>query len=282
MQLCYAAPPSAGCPGDSGGPITVGGVLVGINASGECAPGATGVAASLAAAELRAFVDGSATPPLAPIGSTTASISAVARAGSVATCTAGAWSNAPAFTYAFQDARDGSVLQSGPTPTYLLKSTDVGRPVRCLVAATTAGGTGQQLSGTTPPILAAPVAPISQPGPSTPATPGAPTVALSLASRLHVRSRQTLRITVGSGAAALPKFRLCVAVSRRARIVRSKGALHARSTRCATYGAQAAGASRRITLKVRATSKGSVRVTATLQPEGQATLVRSDKTVKSR
>jgi Trypsin len=147
--LCASATTGSGCSGDSGSGLTEGPAptLVGVMdiveiVSGEsCRDGADNGFVNIAAPEIRDFIEGSETPPLAPRGGG-AVIRAVTEAGHLMTCEAGSWSGSPTFAYAFVNSANQQTLQSGPSSTYQLTNADVGRTIYCQVSATNAGGTG--------------------------------------------------------------------------------------------------------------------------------------------
>jgi hypothetical protein len=149
VLLCASAPGGSGCNGDSGSALTEGAtpVLVGVMdtvavSSGEsCRAGAQNGFVNVAAPEIRDFLEGSETPPMAPRGGG-AIIRAVTEVGHLMTCEPGAWSGSPTFTYAFVNSANGQILQTGLSPTYPLTSADVGRTIYCQVSASNAGGTG--------------------------------------------------------------------------------------------------------------------------------------------
>lgn len=166
--LCASAPSGSGCEGDSGSGLTEGPapVLVGVMdtvavvAGEECQADSENGFVNVAAPEIRDFLEGSETPPLAPRGGG-AIIRAVPEVGHLMTCEPGTWSGSPAFTYAFVNSANGQTLQAGPSPTYPLTDADVGRTIYCQVSASNIGGTG---TGRTP-ALSAIKAPASPPTP---------------------------------------------------------------------------------------------------------------------
>jgi hypothetical protein len=150
LFLCASSPTGSLCQGDSGGALTISGAPVsevGVTDTVQvisglpCRDGAEGGFANVTAPEIRDFIEGSETPPLAPRGGG-AEVSGVLSAGSSLTCSPGEWSGAPTFTYTFANSIDGQVLQQGPAATYALTGADVGRTIFCQVQAANAGGTG--------------------------------------------------------------------------------------------------------------------------------------------
>ena len=285
VLLCYGAAGTAECSGDSGSPVVVGGLLAAINSGGDCSPGGTGEGASLAAPEIRAFVDGSATPPRAPVETGLPAISGAARVGGTATCRPGAWTGATSFVYAFEDARDGSVVQLGAAPTRVLAPSDVGRPLRCRVGAVSAGGIGQDISGTLPAVAPAPAVPVPTTTTTTPvptATVARPALTLTPHATIRRRTRSLVRLQVRTGPTAIGASRICLTVSSRAKVVASRGRLRAKVTSCRALSAQAARTRRTITFRVRPTRRGAVRISATLTYPGGTTPVRAARTVRAR
>ena len=157
--VCGSSLGGSACSGDSGGPVVAGSppTLVGIVdiVAIGCPPGAINGFVNLAAPEVRDFIEGSETPPLAPRGGG-AVIKGLTIAGHALSCLPGSWSHSPAFTYAFIDSASGQVLQRGPSSTYLLSGADIGRAILCLVQASNAGGTGIARTGALAPVTPAP------------------------------------------------------------------------------------------------------------------------------
>jgi secreted trypsin-like serine protease len=149
--ICASSAAGSACNGDTGGPLTStessGPVLVGIMdtveslSGGPCSAGAISGFVNVAAPEIRAFIEGSESPPQAPRGGH-AEIEGVVRTGHGLTCIPGTWSNSPTFTYVFESSSNRAVLQAGASPTYQLSSTNVGENILCEVQASNAGGTG--------------------------------------------------------------------------------------------------------------------------------------------
>ena len=127
---------------------------------------------NLAAPEVRDFVEGSETPPIAPRGGGAGSIEGFLQVGHSLSCKPGSWSNSPTFTYAFVNGANNQVLQQSSSPTYPLTAADVGRTILCEVQASNAGGTGVERTPSTPPIQPAPsppTPPTQLPSPAQPA-----------------------------------------------------------------------------------------------------------------
>jgi hypothetical protein len=150
---CVAAGNQASCFGDSGGPLTAGGLQVAVASYAPlagCARGPSGFA-DVTAPEVRAFIDGAATIPVAPRQSDPVLLYSVNPPvhGSPLTCAPGTWSNGPAFGYTFVDDATGQALQAGPSPRFVPAAAHRGAPVACVVTASNAGGTSTARSGTT-------------------------------------------------------------------------------------------------------------------------------------
>jgi hypothetical protein len=142
LVLCIQSPAGSACEGDSGGPLTVGGLLAGIASfialngpTGDCGIGSFNGYANVAAPEIAEFLRGNPAPPRAPRGGVDVGGRGVFQVGGTLTCNPGTWSEAPAFSYAFYDTRDGTLLQQGPAGTYTFAAGDVGRTVACAVTA---------------------------------------------------------------------------------------------------------------------------------------------------
>jgi len=172
VLLCAQSASSATCQGDSGGPVTEGSppVQVGIVDFGakECPPGEPDVFANLAAPEIRDFVAGSQSPPVAPRPSSPPVIRALgAHPGQLSplSCRPGAWSGSPSFTYTFQvEAGSARVLQSGRSSTFAPASSLAGARLVCIVRASNAGGVSTLRSATTAPLAPATTAPVARRG----------------------------------------------------------------------------------------------------------------------
>jgi trypsin len=150
---CVAAGAQAACFGDSGGPLTAGGVQVGIASyapQAGCTRGPSGFA-DVTAPEVRAFIDGAPTIPQAPRQSQPSLLFSINPPvhGSPMRCEPGAWANAPALGYTFVNDATGAVLQSGPSNRFVPAAAHRGAPVACIVSASNAGGTATARTGTT-------------------------------------------------------------------------------------------------------------------------------------
>ena len=148
VLLCATGVSSSACQGDSGGPLTEGtpAVQVGIVDFGErgCPVDSVNGFSNVAAPEVRAFIEGSETPPVAARPSAVPSIRSVGATPvdySPLTCEPGAWSGSPAFTYTFApEGASAVVLQSGPSNTYTPGAAQVGERLVCIVEGSNAGG----------------------------------------------------------------------------------------------------------------------------------------------
>ena len=153
---CATGATGATCYGDSGGPLTLNGALFGVtSATGgatPCAAGAPGIYADLTAPEIRAFVDGSDAPPIAPRLASDATISTLTTpvVGSPITCNPGGWSGEPLIGFAFVDDATGAGLAAGQV--FAPGAPHVGKPVSCVVSASNAGGTSSTRTGAAPAI----------------------------------------------------------------------------------------------------------------------------------
>jgi hypothetical protein len=160
IVVCASSAAGSACSGDSGSGLIVGSTLVGIasTARNGCPAGGRVVYTNVAAPEILRFIQGEDAPPAAPRRLDEASLDAPAamQVGQTLTCLPGSWTSEPTFTFRFVDASTGAALQQGRSDGYRLKASDVGRTVRCLVAATTAGGTGTSAATVTGKVAAAP------------------------------------------------------------------------------------------------------------------------------
>ena len=150
---CVAAAAQASCFGDSGGPLTAGGAQVGVASyapQAGCARGPSGFA-DVTAPEVRAFIDGAASVPVAPRQSAPALLYSVIPPvhGSPMTCAPGTWTNTPRLGYTFVDDATGAVLQSGQSARFVPAAAHRGAPIACVVTAGNAGGTSTARTGTT-------------------------------------------------------------------------------------------------------------------------------------
>jgi hypothetical protein len=169
VLLCAQSATSSTCQGDSGGPLTEGSpaVQVGIVDFGahECPAGQPGGFSNVAAPEVRAFIEGSETPPVAPRPSSAPVLRATSASPvdfSPLTCEAGVWNGSPSFTYNFQaDTASAQLLQGAVSNIFTSPSSIVGLPVVCVVQASNAGGVSTFRSGTTPPIAADAAPPVA-------------------------------------------------------------------------------------------------------------------------
>jgi hypothetical protein len=160
--LCAESSSSATCQGDSGGPLTEGNpaVQVGTVDVGpkECPVGQPDGFMNLAAPEIRDFIEGSESPPMAarptslpvlkPAGATPVDFSPL-------TCEPGSWNGSPTFSYSFQvENASAQLLQSGPGNIFTPPSSLVGSPLVCVVLASNPGGVTTVRSAATPAIAA--------------------------------------------------------------------------------------------------------------------------------
>ena len=162
VLLCAVSSNSSTCQGDSGGPLTEGSpaVQVGIVDFGdqECPVGKPDVFTNVAAPEIRDFIEGSESPPVAARLTSPPVIKSVGATPvdfSPLTCEPGSWSGSPTFTYTIQTENAASqVLQSGPGNIFTAPSTLVGAPLVCIVQASNPGGVSTARSATTATIAA--------------------------------------------------------------------------------------------------------------------------------
>lgn len=159
VLLCAGSTTSSTCQGDSGGPLTEGSpaVEVGIVDFGakECPVGVPDVFTNVAAPEVRDFIEGSESPPVAArLTSPAPSIKTIGSspvALSTLTCEPGGWSGSPTFSYTFKAESSSAhqVLQSGTGNTFTPPTSLVGTPVVCVVQASNPGGVSTERSATT-------------------------------------------------------------------------------------------------------------------------------------
>ncbi len=150
---CVAAAAQAACFGDSGGPLTAGGLQVAIASyapQAGCTRGPSGFA-DVTAPEVRAFIDGAATIPVAPRQGDPSLLYSVIPPvqGSPIRCAPGTWTNAPTLAYTFVDDATGAALQAGPSARFVPAAAHRGATVACVVSASNAGGTTTARTGTT-------------------------------------------------------------------------------------------------------------------------------------
>jgi hypothetical protein len=166
VLLCAESATSSTCQGDSGGPLTEGNPAVEVGTvdfgGKECPVGQPVAFTNLAAPEVRDFIEGSESPPVAarptsppilkPAGATPVDFGPM-------TCEPGAWNGSPTFTYTIQEENSSAaVLQSGPGNIFTPPSSLVGAPLVCIVQASNPGGVTTARSATTP-VIAADTAP---------------------------------------------------------------------------------------------------------------------------
>lgn len=167
--LCAYGVSSASCQGDSGGPLTEGSpaVEVGMVDFGEkgCPTGSLAGFTNVAAPEVRAFIEGSDSPPVAARPTAAPVIRSVGSAPvdfSPLTCEPGAWSGSPSFTYTFQaENASAQALQTGPSNVFAPPTSLVGVPLVCIVQASNPGGVATARSATSAPIAADSAAPLA-------------------------------------------------------------------------------------------------------------------------
>ncbi|MBJ7470524.1 MAG: trypsin-like serine protease [Solirubrobacteraceae bacterium] len=191
VTVCAKAPAGSTCQGDSGGPVVIppaapgaAPIQVGIVSNGPsgCPPGSPDFFVNLWAPEVRAFIDGSATPPAAPrLGPTDPALRGAPnmREGETVSCAPAAFSGATSVeTKLMTD--DGAVLASafGQPVSFTLTAGQAGRKVRCRSYATSAGGIAVSfLMEIDTPVVAVPAARQPATVPSAAPTPTAgPTI----------------------------------------------------------------------------------------------------------
>jgi secreted trypsin-like serine protease len=169
VLLCAVSASSSTCQGDSGGPLTEGNpaVEVGIVDFGakECPVGVPDVFTNIAAPEIRAFIEGSNTPPVAARLTSSPAIKSLGATPvdfSPLTCEPGAWSESPSFTYTFQvENASAQVLQSAPANIFAPPSALVGSSLVCIVQASNPGGVSTARSEPTQAITADTAPPVA-------------------------------------------------------------------------------------------------------------------------
>jgi Trypsin len=169
VLLCAESTTSSTCQGDSGGPLTEGSpaVQVGIVDFGpkECPVGQPDGFTNVAAPEVRAFIEGSESPPVAarPISPPVIkSVGPTPVALGPLTCEPGIWNGSPSFTYTFQaENGSGQVFQSGPGDIFSPPAALIGVPLVCIVQASNPGGVTTFRSGTAPAIIADTAVPVA-------------------------------------------------------------------------------------------------------------------------
>jgi hypothetical protein len=154
VETCAGDTTSGGkdaCQGDSGGPLVKANgasaaddELVGIVSYGEgCGrPAFPGVYTEVAVPSIRAFLT-LANPPAAPTNTSAPALAGTAAIGQQLTCSPGAWTGAPTFSYQFirsTPAGDIGVAASGAQPAYVVTADDAGTALRCVVSAVNPGG----------------------------------------------------------------------------------------------------------------------------------------------
>lgn len=242
VHVCTVPSTSGACYGDSGGPLVAGSpaVLVGLVTDGttrDCSVAGNRYA-SLAAPELRAFVDDAPSIPRAPRGGSP-QLSFDWRVGATLTCAPGAWTGSPALTYVFAG---GARAQAGPNAAYPLLAEDAGRRIRCVVLAQNVGGIAVARTFATGPIAVAP-----------PVVPGPPPVAspphVTIRSARCKRRRCTVTFAVIDPASPSAPPRTSAVARRSARSCTGRG----KARRCRT-------STRSQTLRVRPASTPGVYV----------------------
>jgi hypothetical protein len=263
VWLCASASTGSACFGDSGSGLTTTGAtpaLAGVmdtvygTRQELCRASSTNGFVNLAAPEIRDFIEGNPSPPQAPRGGSAIEIRGVPKAGNTLSCSAGGWSGESTITYLFIDSSSGQVLQSGPSSTYALTASDVGRAILCEVQATNAGGTGVVRTTSLRPIEAAPVESHAPPSETHSSPTGTPPPAATgptpvgsggvEAAKVHNEgvALSAMNLTVQSGGVALAKLNCKEAAGCNGTLtlvaketIKSKG--HRKTTRTVKIGA---------------------------------------------
>ena len=216
------APAGSFCSGDSGGALQLGGAMLGIVSNNvSCDAAQSNVYTNVSAAEVQMFINGNDSPPLAPRGGQDVILTVPRgattppRRGDTLTCSAGTWTNAPFFTYAFTNTKTNKVLQRGGSTKFRVTGvSDARATISCRAEAANAGGVGlTPPTGATEPVVAAPK----------------PRDRLSLglkASAVRVRRGQRVVFTLGvrnRGNRAQTNVRRCIRLSSRFTLVKRGG-----------------------------------------------------------
>jgi hypothetical protein len=164
LQLCAGDDDHDACFGDSGGPLVIPNDataaddrLVGIVSAGGpggCADAQfPGLYTEVSWPATRSFLT-LANPPAAPVNQSPPTLSGTAAVGQTLTCSPGAWTGSPSFSYDFVRSTttgDVGVASSGPAA-YTVTAADAGTSLRCIVTAVNAGGKSIKESERTPVI----------------------------------------------------------------------------------------------------------------------------------
>jgi hypothetical protein len=151
-MLCTTSATGHGCPGDSGGPVVTGNppVLIGVHSTGpsECGPPAEGTNGftELTDPDIRRWLEGDETPPLAPRATGPATLAGDTLSGGTATCASPEWERAEQLSYLFLNS-SGALLGSGSS-TYALGPPLVGQGLKCVSVASNSGGETTATSST--------------------------------------------------------------------------------------------------------------------------------------
>jgi hypothetical protein len=131
----------------------------------NCPAGQINGFTNVAAPEVRAFIEGSESPPVAARPTSPPVIRSVGATPvdfSPLTCEPGTWSGSPSFTYTFQvENASAQALQSAPTNVFAPPSTVVGASLVCIVQASNPGGVSTYRSATSCPIALDTAPPVS-------------------------------------------------------------------------------------------------------------------------
>lgn len=177
VMLCTTSPSSSLCSGDSGsGLVTTTGTptLIGVADAAEpgCPAGHDNISAYVGAPELLSFIQGNDQPPTAPRPTSQTTSYKLGWGdplvvGDTLTCSTSGWPEPVQSVYSFVNAGTGTVLQTGPAPTYVLPASAVGTEILCQIAVTDAGGTTIVRTTSTSSVAAAPHASIEPLAPLT-------------------------------------------------------------------------------------------------------------------
>jgi hypothetical protein len=126
------------------------------------------------------------------VSQTPPAITGTVALGETLTCSPGTWSEDPTFAFSWQRG----ATQVGTGPTYVLTAADISQPLRCVVIATTFGGSTSAATGavTLPPTIAGPQGPAGPTGQRGPTGPAALVAFALAATRFSVKAKKTLRL----------------------------------------------------------------------------------------
>ena len=170
---------------------------------------------------IRAFLT-LANPPAAPTNTSAPALAGTAAIGQQLTCSPGAWTGAPTFSYQFirsTPAGDIGVAASGAQPAYVVTADDAGTALRCVVSAVNLGGASVASSAPSA-VVAGPPPQIPPPNQNSAQDSHAPVARVTHTACTVTRCTLTVTVTDAGYSAGIKTLRATVRSTYRGKCTR--------------------------------------------------------------